>query len=770
MSLIRLFQPNITENEKYVEYHINSLSSNEVNSILDGEFIDGVFGIEYFRIYKDLSFNFFSPPHYKFKNRRSAPHSAHYFNSNQDNTTCVQFYLTKSGMFPIEMNSNKTFINIINNAVPHTIKFKYQVLLVYRQDNWKERAINQYDDYLNGVQSPSESGLFRKIQRGITEKVDGILNWEHKHAEIKEVEEKVKGKGFRYDIRLILVGGDKKQRSLIVDDIVSALNEFSYTNSWAAFTGHKFNYFIEIYNKRKLDSSSKNNVLCTSELIPFITTNEVVNTIIHEVAPIHSSSIEITNNIRHKESMGDMFLSDWIDMLPVGNEIEEYDSVELSSKFTHALKEVRAYKGDMPLINSQTGATTMKLTFNLPKQIKFSEINKSSVIDDVKIKMGVKSLQIKQGENVGEIDIIIPLDKRQKVFLGNYINTPKFKEFAHNNPLPFLVGVDEVGNPIYSCMSKIKHLLVAGSTGSGKSVWLNQAILTMLLTKSPSELQMYMIDIKQTELVLFKKFPHVKSVVTKAEKATDILNRLINEMNSRYEMFMTEEVKNIKLYNKKAKVKLPHILCIIDEYAELTSRNSDIHSYIESISQMARSCGIHLIVATQRPSVDVINGTIKSNLPSKIGFRCANKRSYLTFLNTTPKFDLLGNGDGVMDFEGQDEEHVRFQGCLIVDDPNDENLEGKLINKIAEKIGNNDYTREEVELEQEDEDLVRVRNIILETGICKVGELRGLAKMNINKLNEIMKQLADKGFLLHPETRQSGYRINPEYNKNSSNN
>jgi len=363
--------------------------------------------------------------------------------------------------------------------------------------------------------------------------------------------------------------------------------------------------------------------------------------------------------------------------------------------------------------------------------------------------------------DVGEIDIVLPLEKRQKVFLGDYIDNEEFKEYANNHPLPFLVGVDEVSSPIYSCISKIKHLLVAGSTGSGKSVWLNQLILTLLMIKNQSELQMIMIDIKQTELVLFEKFPHVQSVITDADKAISILKQLINEMNRRYELFKNAEVKNIGLYNKKSKNKLPYILCIIDEYAELTSRNNDIHSYIQSLTQLSRACGIHLIIATQRPSVDLINGTIKANLPSKIGFRCANKRSYLTFLNSSPKFELLGNGDGVMDFEGQSDEHVRFQGCLIVDDPYDENLESKLTNRIAESIKGEGVNMKlpEVEESEEESDLGRLKRVITATGETRVSPLRNMMKININKLNDLMRDLVEEGWLESPKTKQSGYRL-----------
>ena len=754
MSIMRFLQPNVVKNEKYANYNISQLSSDQAKNILSSNFIDGVFGIEAYRISNKHGLIFFSPPHYQFEGNEVKFNSTYYVISNKDNTTYAQLFLYKSSMFPIEMNCTESFWELLKSIIPSHINIKYQLLLVYRQDNWRDRIIEQYDDYLNGVQSPSDSGIFRKIQRSITEKMDELLNWEQRHSEIIEVEQKVKENGYRFTIRFALIGGTKKEREILVNKVEVKINEFSYMNKWIVDAKLNFDDVSELYNKRKLDYSSKNCVLSTSEVLPFIITIALQTEECKTEISISKNTTETKQPIQTEDYS-------LIKLLPKGNDIEQFDGTDLANKFLVAIKELRSFRGSMELINFQSGSTTVKIIFSLPKQLKFSEINKSSVVNDIQMKMGVKQLQIKQGDNVGEIDVIIPLEKRQKVFLGNYIDTDEFREYASNHPLPFLVGVDEIGSPLYSCMSKIKHLLVAGSTGSGKSVWLNQLILTLLMTKNPSELQMFMIDIKQVELVQFSKFNHVQSVTTDADEAITVLKQLINEMNRRYELFKNAEVKNIGLYNKKSKTKLPYILCVIDEYAELTIRNEDVHTYIQSLTQLSRACGIHLIIATQRPSVDVISGTIKSNLPSKIGFRCANTRSYLTFLNTKPKFDLLGNGDGIMSFEGQSEEHIRFQGCLILDDQNDENLEEKLIKKIARNTKSERINIElpEIEEVEEERELDRLKRVIATTGETRVSPLRNMMKININKLNDLMKDLVDDGWLEAPKTKQSGYKL-----------
>ncbi len=747
MILNRLVNSSVVKNEKYVDYLVNSISQEQSKEILSS-FIDGVFGIELSRVFNDQLFTFFSQPNYKCKLNIITNNSAQYLNSNKDNTTFVNMFTSKSSVFPIDMKSNESFWDILCSIVPSHINIKYQLLLVYRQDNWKDMITEQYHDYLNGVQSPSNSGLFRKLQRGITEKVDSILKWEQRHSEINEVKQKIEENGFRFNIKFALIGGSKLEREYSITKIKDKINEFSYTNEWIIDYKIDFKYGSESFNQRRLDYQSKNYTLCESELLPFLT--------IEKNCQLESLSVSTKGDEVIQSNNNTIF-----DLLPKGDDLEQFDGTELANKFINAVKELKSFKGAMELLKYQSGSTTMKITFRIPKQLKLSEISKINTINDIQMRMGVRHLQIKQGEDIGELDVILPLESRQNVFLANYVNDSKFREFANNNPLPFLVGVDEVGNPIYGCMNKIKHLLVAGSTGSGKSIWLNQLILTLLMFKNSTQLQMFMIDIKQVELVQFSIFNQVQKVVTDADEVVKLLNQLIKEMDRRYNLFKNANVKNIALYNKKAKNKLPYIVVVIDEYAELKNRNSSIDNYIQSLTQLSRACGIHLIIATQRPSVDIISGVIKSNLPSKIGFRCANKRSYLTFLNTSPNFELLGNGDGVMSFEGQMEDHIRFQGCLIVDDPFDEGIESELIKKIANTIGTGESKFElpEVNMTKADSELDKLKRAIVNHNTTKIAELREIMKININKLNDMMRELVEEGWLDAPKTKQSGYKL-----------
>jgi len=747
MSLKRLINPSITSNEKYSDYDISSLSKSVVKEILSNSFIDGVFGVEANRVSNVESFIFFSPPNFKFIFDNSIGNQNLQYNLNpkSENLTCGELFTSKSSLFPVEMNMNDSFWKLICSVCPPHIDIMYQILLVFRQDNWKERLNDQYEDYLNGVQNPSNYGFLRKIQRGINDKLDNFLKWENKHSEIEEVKRKLEENGYRFNLRFILSGGNREEHKNLIRQIESKINEYSYTNQWIVNTDSSSELIGNIL-KRKLDYNSKHYVLSSSEVLPFMMIDEglyVEKTNTND----QLTNIETGNNL--------------VKLLPLGNVLSEVNGKVIAEKFITALREFKNFNKEITMKRSRSGSTLMRFTFELPDEVRFSELNKSTVVDDIQIKMGVKHLQIKQGDGVGEIDILLPLEKRQKVLLRNYIDTDDFKQYSKENPLAFLVGVNEVGDPLFSCISKIKHLLVAGTTGSGKSVWLNQLILTLLTTKNPSEVQFYMIDIKQVELTVFEDFPHVQSVVTDVNEAIALLNQLIKEMNRRYDLFKKCNVKNIAHYNKQFPNKLPYIICVVDEYAELSSRDNRVHEHVASLSQLARAAGIHLVIATQRPSVDVIPSIIKSNLPSKIGFYCSNTRTYLTFLNTKPPHELLGNGDGTMCLEGQMEEHVRFQGCLIVDDPNDDGLEGKLIRSIARKITQKKvkFDLPEVEEAFEESELDKLKRIIANTGETRVSPLRNLMKININKLNDLMRDLVDEGWLEAPKTKQSGYRL-----------
>lgn len=252
------------------------------------------------------------------------------------------------------------------------------------------------------------------------------------------------------------------------------------------------------------------------------------------------------------------------------------------------------------------------------------------------------------------------------------------KRKTSTNPLEVALGKDISGAPIMAELNKMPHLLVAGSTGSGKSVCINGIIVSILLNAKPHEVKLMMIDPKMVELNTYNGIPHLLSpVVTNPQKAADALQRVVNEMERRYDLFSATNTKNISAYNKYLErtaddpdkvSKMPYIVVIIDELADLMMvASKDVEASITRIAQMARAAGIHLIIATQRPSVDVITGIIKANIPSRIAFAVSSTTDSRTILDSGGAEKLLGKGDMLFLPSGRSKP-IRVQGAFLSDE------------------------------------------------------------------------------------------------------
>ncbi|GAB3070079.1 DNA translocase FtsK 4TM domain-containing protein [Salinicoccus sesuvii] len=251
------------------------------------------------------------------------------------------------------------------------------------------------------------------------------------------------------------------------------------------------------------------------------------------------------------------------------------------------------------------------------------------------------------------------------------------KRRTSDNPLEVALGKDISGSPISAELNKMPHLLVAGSTGSGKSVCINGIIISILMNAKPHEVKLMMIDPKMVELNVYNGIPHLLSpVVTNPQKASDALNRIVSEMERRYDLFSHSNTRNIEAYNQyleresetPEKVqKLPYIVVIIDELADLMMvASKDVEASITRIAQMARAAGIHLIIATQRPSVDVITGIIKANIPSRIAFSVSSQTDSRTIIDSQGAEKLLGRGDMLFLPSGKSKP-IRVQGAFLSD-------------------------------------------------------------------------------------------------------
>ena len=275
--------------------------------------------------------------------------------------------------------------------------------------------------------------------------------------------------------------------------------------------------------------------------------------------------------------------------------------------------------------------------------IKVSKIINLS--EDIARNTSSESARIATIPGSSTIGIELPKTKRENVYLSEVISDTGFKK--KDIKLPVALGKSISGVPITSDLSSMPHLLIAGTTGSGKSVCINTIILSLLYKHSPDKCKFILIDPKMLELSTYEGIPHLLCpVITEAKKAASVLGWVVKEMENRYKLMTKVGVRNIDGYNDKHKVSMPYIVVIVDEMSDLMLvAGKEIENYIQKLSQMARAAGIHIIMATQRPSVDVITGTIKANFPTRISFQVTSKIDSRTILGEQGAEQLLGKGD-----------------------------------------------------------------------------------------------------------------------------
>ena len=265
--------------------------------------------------------------------------------------------------------------------------------------------------------------------------------------------------------------------------------------------------------------------------------------------------------------------------------------------------------------------------------------------DDIARNTSSESARISTIPGRNTVGIELPNNSRENVYLSEILNNSDFKK--KDIKLPIALGKNISGKPIVGDLASMPHLLIAGTTGSGKSVCINTIILSLLFRHTPDKCKFILIDPKMLELSTYEGIPHLLCpVITEAKKAASVLGWVVKEMESRYRLMTKEGVRNIDGYNTKHKLPMPYIVVVVDEMSDLMLvAGKEIENYIQKLSQMARAAGIHIIMATQRPSVDVITGTIKANFPTRISFQVTSKIDSRTILGEQGAEQLLGKGD-----------------------------------------------------------------------------------------------------------------------------
>lgn len=437
---------------------------------------------------------------------------------------------------------------------------------------------------------------------------------------------------------------------------------------------------------------------------------------------------------------------------------------ELDAKIQDLIEKLAHFKIDGDVVRTYAGPVVSTFEFKPGAHIKVSKI--LNLQDDLAMALRAQTIRIQApipGKDV--VGIEIPNKSVETIYLREIFESKLFQESS--SPLTLVLGKDIVGKPFITDLKKLPHLLIAGTTGSGKSVGINSMILSLLYKNSPDNLKLLMIDPKMLEFSIYNDIPHLLTpVITKAKQAVVALNNVVGEMERRYSLMAETRTKNIENYNEKAKKSgvdtLPYIVVIIDELADLMmTSGKDVEYSIARLAQMARASGIHLIVATQRPSVDVVTGLIKANLPSRISYKVGQKIDSKIILDQMGAESLLGRGDmlftppgmsGVVRLhapwssETEIEEIVEFLKSQreVVYDKRFLLEEGGLSSDAPRK----DSIEEEL-----DELYTEARGIVLGDKKTSISYLQRRLQIGYNRSARIIEQLENNGVLSAPNAK-----------------
>ena len=400
------------------------------------------------------------------------------------------------------------------------------------------------------------------------------------------------------------------------------------------------NFKIKKLNElfRKIFSKNNNkNYTNKNEVIDEYIPQEEIKNLIQEDLPFIKT--ESAQSSKKKK-----FLLPSIDLLklPSKKERQNIDKKENTNpEFLEKILLDFGVSGNIKKVNH--GPVVTLNEFEPAAGVKVSKIVNLS--DDIARNTSSESARISTIPGRNTIGIEIPNLSREDVYLSEIINHTDFKR--KDFKLPIALGKNISGTPIVTDLSSMPHLLIAGTTGSGKSVCINTIILSLLYRHTPDKCKFILIDPKMLELSTYEGVPHLLCpVITEAKKAASVLGWVVKEMESRYRLMTKEGVKNIDGYNNKHSLAMPYIVVVVDEMSDLMMvAGKEIENYIQKLSQMARAAGIHIIMATQRPSVDVITGTIKANFPTRISFQVTSKIDSRTILGEQGAEQLLGKGD-----------------------------------------------------------------------------------------------------------------------------
>ncbi|EAK0998464.1 cell division protein FtsK [Campylobacter upsaliensis] len=442
---------------------------------------------------------------------------------------------------------------------------------------------------------------------------------------------------------------------------------------------------------------------------------------------------------------------------------QEIDESEIDKKIYDLLEKLRRFKIGGDVISTYTGPVVTTFEFRPSADVKVSRI--LNLQDDLAMALKARSIRIQApipGKDV--VGIEVPNEETQTIYLKEILQSEVFRN--SKSPLTIALGKDIVGNAFVTDLKKLPHLLIAGTTGSGKSVGINAMLLSLLYRNSPKTLRLMMIDPKMLEFSIYNDIPHLLTpVITDPKKAVNALSNMVAEMERRYRLMAEAKTKNIENYNEKVRLsgeaeELPFIVVIIDELADLMmTAGKDVEFYIGRLAQMARASGIHLIVATQRPSVDVVTGLIKANLPSRISYKVGQKIDSKVILDAMGAESLLGRGDCLFTPPGTSNIvrlHAPFASEFeiekIVDFLKEQQLAEYDDSFLKDEQSSGVTANDEIEGGL-DELFEEAKRVILEDKKTSISYLQRRLKIGYNRAANIIEQLSQMGILSEPDSK-----------------
>ncbi len=482
----------------------------------------------------------------------------------------------------------------------------------------------------------------------------------------------------------------------------------------------------------------------------------------HTTSPGMEKEIEA-----HKKAVPKKYVFPPVNLLEKGVRNKNSDSARQLKETALQLQEtLRTFGVNVTVTDISQGPAVTRFELQPEAGVRVSKI--VGLADDIKMNLAAKDIRIEAPiPGKAAVGIEVPNKENQAVAFRDLIESPEYKEF--DSKLAFAVGKDIAGKTVVTDIAKMPHLLIAGATGSGKSVCINTIIMSLIYKAKPEEVQMIMIDPKIVELSVYNGIPHLMiPVVTDPKKAAAALNWAVAEMTNRYKKFADAGVRDLKGYNKLAADSddpdmsvLPQLVVIVDELADLMMVSAnEVEDAICRLTQLARAAGIHLIIATQRPSVDVITGLIKANMPSRVAFAVSSGVDSRTILDINGAEKLLGKGDMLFYPQGYTKP-ARVQGAFV-SDKEVQAVTDFLRNQNVESSYSSDEIEQQINSFQSsggssfgsgssdsgsdlDEYFVQAGQIIIEKEKASIGMLQRAFKIGFNRAARIMDQLCEAG-------------------------